>query len=115
MLLFFGLIYITTALSIGILISALVDTQQLAMMYTVMATMLPSVLLSGFIFPLKNMPYILQGISYIVPARYFLIIIRSIMLKGAGFETLIIQALALIGLMVMFIFIATKKFNTRVG
>jgi ABC-2 type transport system permease protein len=111
LLLLFGFIYVTTALSIGILISAMVNTQQLAMMFALTLTMLPSVMLSGFIFPIKNMPVFLQGLSYIVPARYFLVIIRGIMLKGAGLNVLLGQGAMLVLLMITFIFIAVKRFN----
>ncbi|MBN1212143.1 MAG: ABC transporter permease [candidate division Zixibacteria bacterium] len=111
LLLLFGFIYVTTSLSIGILISAAVNTQQLAMMFALTLTMLPSVMLSGFIFPIKNMPFVLQALSHIVPARYFLTIIRGIMLKGAGLGVFIGQGAMLVLLMVIFLFIAVKSFN----
>jgi ABC-2 type transport system permease protein len=114
LLLGFGLIYIITSLAIGILISSLVRTQQLAMMMALMTTMLPSVMLSGYIFAIKNMPPFLQVVSRIVPAQYFLKIIRGIMLKGAAFEVLITQALFLVALAVVMIVVAIKKFNTRI-
>ena len=115
LLILFGLIYVTTALAIGILISSVVSTQQVAMMIALSATMLPSVLLSGFVFAIKNMPAVLQAVSYIVPARYFVIIIRGIMLKGAGASVLIPQMLAMLGLMLFFMLVASKKFSTRVA
>lgn len=114
LLLGFGLIYVTTALSIGILISSLVDTLQEATLLAQVATLLPAVMLSGFIFAIKNMPLVLQAISYIVPARYFVIIIRGIMLKGASLEVLMPQAGALLLLMVIFMTVAAAKFKTRV-
>ncbi len=82
--LFFALVYVYTCLSFGIFISARVKTQQVAMMVAQVSTTLPSLLLSGFIFPIVSLPKILQIISYLVPAKYFLIIIRSLMLKGVG-------------------------------
>jgi ABC-2 type transport system permease protein len=115
LLLGFGLIYICTALSIGILISSLVKTQQVAMMMAVVTTMLPSVMLSGFIFAIKNIPLSLQLLSYIIPARYFVTIIRGIMLKGAGLEVLAVQGGFLVLLMVIMILVASRKFNTRVA
>ncbi|MFQ5583119.1 MAG: ABC transporter permease, partial [Calditrichia bacterium] len=75
-------LYIITSLSLGLMISTISSTQQVAMMIAQSATMLPTVFLSGFIFPISSMPKILQIISYIVPAKYFLIIVRGIMLKG---------------------------------
>lgn len=114
LLLGFGMVYIFTSLAIGILISSLVKTQQVAMMLAQLTTMLPSVMLSGYIFAIKNMPVSLQGLSNIVPAKFFLKIIRGIMLKGAGFEILALQGLFLVLLAVVMIFVAAKKFNTRV-
>lgn len=114
LLLVFGFIYITTALCIGILISSLVKTQQVAMMIALTATMLPSVLLSGFVFATKNFPIALQVISHIVPARYFVTIIRGIMLKGAGVQVLATHALALVGLMLLMLFVSAKKFKARI-
>lgn len=115
LLLLFGLIYVATALSIGILISSAVKTQQVAMMIALTVTMLPSVMLSGFIFAIKNMPIVLQVVSRIVPATYFVTIIRGIMLKGTGIETLIAPAASLVGLMVLLLTFATMRFKTRLG
>lgn len=111
----FGMVYIFTSLAIGILISSLVKTQQVAMMLAQLTTMLPSVMLSGYIFAIKNMPMPLQVLSDIVPAKFFLKIIRGIMLKGAGFEILAMQGLFLFVLAAIMITVAAKKFNTRVG
>ncbi|UCD18310.1 MAG: ABC transporter permease [Candidatus Zixiibacteriota bacterium] len=115
LLFFFMSIYIFAALSIGVLISTLVDTQQLAMMSAMMVTVLPSVMLSGFIFEIKNMPAILQAITHIVPARYFLVIIRGIMLKGAGIAELWMQAVALCIITVLLLGIASKRFKFKIG
>ena len=115
LLLWFGIIYVSTALAVGILISSLVRTQQVAMMLALVTTLLPSVMLSGFMFAIRNMPVALQALSHIVPARYFLVIIRGIMLKGAGLQMLGVQAAYMIALMVIFMMIAAKKFNTRIG
>ena len=115
LLLGFGLVYVVTSLSIGILISSLVRTQQVAMMAAIVATMLPSVMLSGFIFSLDNMPWVLQALSRIIPATYFLTIIRGIMLKGAGLATLVLQGGYLLLLMTVMIAIASLKFKRRVA
>ncbi|HHI03044.1 MAG: ABC transporter permease [Candidatus Zixiibacteriota bacterium] len=111
----FGVIYVISALAIGIFISTVVKTQQLAMMGAMMVTVLPSVMLSGFIFEIKNMPLILQIITHIVPARYFLLIIRGIMLKGSGLELLWVEASFLILMSILLLSVATKKFKLRVG
>jgi ABC-2 type transport system permease protein len=115
LLLFFGLIYVSTALSIGILVSSIVNTLQEATMLAQLTTLLPAVMLSGFIFAIKNMPFVLKAISLLIPARYFNIIIRGIMLKGTGFAILAPQVGALILLMAVLMTVAAKKFKTRVG
>jgi ABC-2 type transport system permease protein len=115
LLLLFELFYVMTALSIGILISTAVPTQQLAMQFTLLATMLPTIMLSGFIFAVKNMPIPLQVISRFVPATPFLKAIRGIMLKGSDFWVLLPQLGALILLMLFFLFLATKRFKARIG
>ncbi len=115
LMLFFSLIYIAAALALGILISSFVSTQQVAMMFAIVTTMLPSVMLSGFIFAIKNMPVPLQLLSYIIPARYFVVIIRGIMLKGAGIEVLLLQGLGMVVLMLAMIVVAAKKFKMKVA
>jgi ABC-2 type transport system permease protein len=111
----FSVIFIVSALSIGILISTLVRTQQVAMMVTLSLTMMPSVLLSGFAFEIKNMPLALRLVTLIVPARYFIIIIRSIMLKGAGLSTLWPQAVGLLAIAFVLITLASTRFKIRIG
>ena len=95
--LFYGvtLVFILGALGMGIMISTIADTQQVAFMIAVIATMLPSYILSGFVFPIRNMPIPVQLVTYIVPARYYLVCIRAIILKGAGIEAFWPNALAL--------------------
>jgi ABC-2 type transport system permease protein len=87
-------LFLVTTLGIGILISTVAKTQQEAMLTTMM-TILPSVFLSGFFFPLAAMPTVLQAISYLIPLRYFLIIVRGIVLKGVGMESLYFEVLLL--------------------
>jgi len=79
-----SLVFIIGALSLGMMISAITDSQQVAFMISIIVTMLPAMILSGFIFPLNSMPKIIQFISYIVALRYYLVILRSIILKGSG-------------------------------
>jgi ABC-2 type transport system permease protein len=83
-----SLIYIFTALSIGLLISAFAKRQQHAMMAALMGTMMPTIMLSGFIFPVASMPVALQVLSRIVPATYYLQIVRGVILKGVGWHEL---------------------------
>jgi ABC-2 type transport system permease protein len=114
-LVIFCLIYIFTALSIGLLISALVSTQQLAIMLALITTMLPSIMLSGFIFPITSMPKILQLFTNVIPATHFLIIIRGIMLKGTDMTLLWRPLLALIIIGFIFTLLAVKRFKLKLG
>jgi ABC-2 type transport system permease protein len=115
LLLFFGLIYVMAALSIGILISTLVSTQQLAMMMAQLITVLPSVMLSGYIFEIKNMPQIMQYVTYLIPARYFILIIRGVMLKGSDLTVLWAESIFLVILSMLLLFAASKKFKLKIG
>jgi ABC-2 type transport system permease protein len=108
-----NLLFISLALSLGILISTLAKSQQVAMFISLFALMLPTILLSGFIFPIENMPVILQWLTYIIPPKYFIIIIKNIMIKGTGFEFVWKETLVLIGMMILFIIISVKKFKVR--
>ena len=111
LLMILSVIYIITALSLGLMISTVFNTQQVAMMVAIAATLLPTIMLSGFIFPLKSMPDILQYISYIVPAKYYLIIIRGIMLKGNTVFQLAGQIFFLILMSLFLLGNAVRKFN----
>ena len=95
-------LFLISSLGIGLFISTVAHTQQEAMMLTYF-TMLPTIFLSGFFFPLNAMPLVLQWISHLVPLRYYLIIIRSVILKGVGVEALApeVIALALFGVVLM--------------
>jgi ABC-2 type transport system permease protein len=110
-----SVIYLFAALSIGLLISTMVATQQQAMMSAQLVTTLPSFLLSGFIFPLRSMPHILQAISYIVPAKYYLIIIRGIILKGLDARAFAPQVGFLLVLAAVLVTLSTWRFRTRLG
>jgi ABC-2 type transport system permease protein len=107
------LLFIFLALSLGIMISSLVKSQMAAMAISGFALMMPTVLLSGFLFPIKNMPLPLQIISNLMPPRWFIEINRSIMLKGADLTIVWHQTLILIGLSCFFILISVKKFKIR--
>ena len=92
------LLYLFGALGFGLLISTIADTQALAFQAGLIASMLPAILLSGFIFQIRIMPVPLQVITYLVPARYFLVILRGIILKGEGLATYWPQVGALVAL-----------------
>ena len=89
-------LFVTGALGQGILISTITKTQQVAFLLAFLTTMLPTFILSGFVFPVRNMPPAIQAITYFVPARYFLAVLRAIILKGAGLPTIWDQYLFLI-------------------
>ncbi|MEQ8413594.1 MAG: ABC transporter permease [Imperialibacter sp.] len=109
------MLFIIMALSLGILISTVAQTQQTALLLSLMGLMLPTILLSGFIFPIENMPLPLQIISHIIPARWFIVIEKAIMLKGVGIAYFWKETLILIGFTVFFIGVSIKKFNVRLG
>jgi ABC-2 type transport system permease protein len=115
LLLFECLLFISVALALGIFISTMVETQQMAMFYSIMMLMLPTILLSGFIFPVENMPVILQWLSHIVPAKYFIIIVKSIMLKGTGMAFIWKETLVLIFMMLFFIANSIRRFKIRLA
>lgn len=108
-----SILFIISALALGILISTISATQQSAMMISLMGLMLPVILLSGFIFPISSMPLPLQIISNIIPAKWFIIIIKGIMLKGVGIHFIWKETLILLGMTVFFIALSVKKYKIR--
>ncbi|OAB30405.1 ABC-2 type transport system permease protein [Flavobacterium fryxellicola] len=108
-----SILFIISALSLGILISTISNSQQTAMMLSLMGLMLPVIILSGFIFPINSMPLPMQIISNIIPAKWFIIIIKAIMLKGVGIEYIWKETLILIGMTVFFIALSIKKYKIR--
>lgn len=107
------LIFILTALGLGILISSRTRSQQVALMISLMGLMLPTILLSGFIFPIENMPWPLQAISHLIPARWFIVILKGIMLKGVGLETLWPETVILLGMATFLILASIRSFKVR--
>jgi ABC-2 type transport system permease protein len=106
-------LFILTSLSLGIFISTVTQTQQTALMLSLVGLMLPTILLSGFIFPISNMPIPLQVISNIIPAKWFLIIIKAVMLKGIGLSFIWKETLILILMSLVVIGLSIRKFKTR--
>jgi ABC-2 type transport system permease protein len=90
-----SLIYLLTTLGLGLFISTISHTQQQAMMTSTFFFLIPMMYLSGFVFPIENMPDLIQPLTYLIPLRYFVVILRGIFLKGVGLETLWPQATAL--------------------
>ncbi|MEA1875037.1 MAG: ABC transporter permease [Bacteroidota bacterium] len=108
-----SVIFVITALALGIMISTVSSNQLTAIMMSMFILMLPTMLLSGFIFPVENMPIFLQWLSTIIPARWYLEIIKIIMLKGGGMAFIWQQLLILIGMFVLFIGISVKNYKIR--
>ncbi len=110
---FESMLFILSALALGILISTISDSQQTAMMISMMGLMLPTILLSGFIFPITSMPLPLQVISNIIPAKWFVIILKGIMLKGVGIGFLWKETIILCGMTLFFVGLSIKKYKIR--
>jgi ABC-2 type transport system permease protein len=110
-LMFFSLIYIVTGLALGIMVSVVAPSQKSAMLAVLIITLLPSVMLSGFIFPLDSMGVVLRWISHIVPATYFLKIIRGVVVKGASLNHFMAEGGILLMLGMFLLTAAIKKFN----
>lgn len=107
------LLFVLSSLVLGLLISTISSSQQTAMLISLMGLMLPTILLSGFIFPISSMPIILQYISHLVPAKWFIIILKSIMLKGAGFESFAFETGVLLVITIFLTILTIKKFKIR--
>ena len=108
-------LYIITALALGVVISTEAPNQRTAMIAALAGLMMPTLLLSGFIFPLDSLPWPLQWLSHLVPARWFLMIVRGIMLKGAGLATLWQETLVLCGMTLILLVAGARKLAIRLG
>jgi len=107
------ILFILSALSLGIFISSITSSQQVALMFSLVGLLLPVILLSGFIFPIENMPIWLQYFTKIIPATWFMIIIKSIMLKGVSFSYIWFETLLLGLFTVFFALVSIYKFKMR--
>lgn len=106
-----SLLFLFVALALGLFVSTGAKTQQVAMMLALISSLLPTVMLSGFIFPIASLPKVLQFVTYLVPARYFLPIIRGVMLKGNTLAEIWPLLLALAGFGVFLLLVSTRKFK----
>jgi ABC-2 type transport system permease protein len=109
------LIFLMTTLGLGLFISTISRTQQQAMMTAIFFFMLPMIFFSGFVFPIENMPKIIQYISYFLPLRYFFVVVRGIFLKGIGIEILWTQALAMFVFGITILSLSILRFHKRLG
>ncbi len=114
-LMFISLVFIFLALSLGLLISTLVDTQMAAILASGMGLMMPTMILSGLVFPIESMPAVLQWISAIVPARWYIEAIRKIMIQGVGIEFVMKELGVLVVMTCLLLVLSLKKFKTRLS
>ncbi|MFT3702447.1 MAG: ABC transporter permease [Agriterribacter sp.] len=110
-----SILYIITCLSLGILISIRAATQQAAMTISLMGMLLPTIMLSGFMFPIENMPLPLQVVSNIVPAKWFNIIIKAVMIKGLGLGAIWKETTILVAMTLLFLVISLRSFKIRLA
>jgi ABC-2 type transport system permease protein len=108
-----SLIYILLALSLGLLISNIAQTQFVALLVSAMVLLLPTVMLSGMLFPVESMPTVLQWISAVIPARYYIQAMRKLMIMGVGIGEVWQEVVVLIGMTALLLVVSLKKFNKR--
>jgi ABC-2 type transport system permease protein len=108
-------LFTVTSLSLGLLISNTAKTQQTAMFTSMMSLFLPTLLFSGFLFPVENMPVPLQVISNVVPAKWYYIIVKSVMIKGLGFGSVWKETMILAGMTLFLLGISIKNFKIRLA
>ena len=112
---FESILFTLTCLALGLLISAATDSQQTAMFISLTGMFLPTIMLSGFMFPIENMPIPMQVVSNAVPAKWYYMIVRDVMIKGAGLGAVWKQTLILTGMLVFLLAMALKKFKIRLA
>jgi ABC-2 type transport system permease protein len=115
LLVFESILFTLTCLAFGLLISSATDSQQTAMFISLTGMFLPTVMLSGFMFPIENMPLPLRIISNVVPAKWFYAIVKSVMIKGVGLQAVWKETLILTGMMLFLLGLSIKKFKIRLA
>ena len=115
LLLLLSLVFLMTTMGLGLFISTVSRTQQQAMMTAIFFLMLPMIFFSGFVFPIENMPKIIQFVSYFMPLRYYFVIVRGLFLKGVGLDILWPQALALLVFGSVILSMSVVRFQKRLG
>lgn len=113
LLVFESILFTLTCLAFGLLISASTDSQQTAMFISLTGMFLPTIMLSGFMFPIENMPLPLRILSNVVPAKWYYSIVNAVMIKGADFTIVWKETLVLAGIMVGLLLLSIKKFKIR--
>jgi ABC-2 type transport system permease protein len=115
LLVFESILFILVSLSLGLLISSRAESQQSAMFISLIGLFMPTVMLSGFMFPVENMPLPLRIVSNIVPAKWYYSIVKSVMIKGLGLNGIWKETLILGGMMLFFLTMAIKRFKIRLA
>lgn len=110
-----SMLFIITCLSFGLMISNTTNSQQTALLLSMMGMMIPTMIFTGFMFPLENMPGVFQFIANLVPAHWYFLIIKAVMLKGLGFKYIWKETLVLLGMTLLLLTIALKNFKTRLS
>lgn len=108
-------LFIITSLALGLFISVRAQTQQTALLFSLLGMLLPTLLFSGFMFPIENMPRVLQIISNVVPAKWYYIIVKSIMIKGLGFSAVWKETVILLAIALFFLAVSLKNFKVRLA
>lgn len=108
-----SLVYIVLSLSVGLLVSAIASTRLTALIVSAVVFMLPVIMLSGMIFPIDNMPEVLQWLSCVIPARWYTAAMRKLMIQELGLEYVVEELVILLSMTGVILLVALKKFNTR--
>jgi ABC-2 type transport system permease protein len=108
-----SLLFTLVSLALGLLISSRAESQQTAMFISLVGMFLPTVMLSGFMFPIENMPLPLRTVSNIIPAKWYYSIVRSVMIKGVGLQAVWKETLILTGMLIFFLGLSVKNFKIR--
>jgi ABC-2 type transport system permease protein len=110
-----SILFTITSLSLGLLISSITSSQQVAMMISLVGMFLPTLMFSGFMFPIESMPIPLQVVSNIVPAKWYFYIVKAVMIKGLGIEAIWKETLILSGMTVFLLGLSIKKYKIRLA
>lgn len=110
-----SMLFTVTALSLGLLISTITSSQQVAMLISLVGMFLPTLMFSGFMFPIENMPLPLRTISNIVPAKWYFIIVKNVMLKGLGIGGVLKETMILLGMTIFLMVLSVKKYKIRLA
>lgn len=108
-------LFIMTALSLGLLISNVTDSQQTAMLISLMGMLMPTMMFTGFMFPLENMPEVLQWVANIVPSKWYYTMVKAVMIKGLGFSAIWKEFCVLLGMTLLLLLISIRKFKIRLS